>query len=97
MDAINGFFELLGALLICLSIRRLYRDRSIRGVSTIPTAFFALWGWWNLLFYPAVGAWWSFYGGLFMVAANSVWLLQMGYFTINEKYGERIRVFAEGV
>lgn len=79
-DQINAFFEFVGAMFICLSIRRLYIDKKVRGVSVIPITFFAFWGWWNLYFYPVNELWWSFTAGLFMVAANTVWLGQMGYY-----------------
>jgi len=84
-DIANGIFEFVGALFICLSIRRLYLDKKVRGVSVVPITFFALWGWWNLYFYPSQGLWWSFLAGLFMVTANSVWLLQMGFYVLTER------------
>jgi hypothetical protein len=78
-DMINGAFELAGALLICMSIRRLHLDGQVKGVSVIPITFFALWGLWNLFFYPHLGQWWSFWGGVAMVVTNTIWLLQMVY------------------
>lgn len=78
-DLINGTFEFIGALLICLSIRRLWLDGQVKGVSVVPVTFFASWGFWNLFFYPHLEQWLSFWGGVAMVLANSVWLIQMGY------------------
>jgi hypothetical protein len=79
-DLINGLFELCGGFFLLLHCRRLCRDKEVKGVSTIPVVFFTIWGFWNLYFYPALGAWLSFYGGLFVVAANCLWLgLLLGY------------------
>lgn len=79
-DQINAVYEFVGALLICLSIRRLAIDGEVKGVSLWPVTFFATWGFWNLFYYPYLSQWWSFAGGLLMVTTNSIWLLQMAYF-----------------
>lgn len=84
-DIINGLYESLGGVFITLSIRRLHRDKKVQGVSAIPTAFFASWGYWNLYFYPHLDQWFSFVGGVGIVAANTVWLCQMLYWL---KHGE---------
>ena len=73
-DLINGLFELFGGVLLCLNVRRLWRDRRLSGVSVLPTAFFTARGAWNLYFYPSMGCWWSFAGGLFVVGANLTWV-----------------------
>lgn len=83
-DMINGLFELGGGLLICLSIRRLHIDKVVRGVSVLPVTFFAAWGYWNLYFYPHLDQWWSFIGGLMVVGANTIWVLQMLYYIRRE-------------
>ncbi len=85
-DQGNAIFEFVGALLICLSIRRLWHDKIVRGVSLVPVTFFATWGFWNLYFYPANALWWSFVAGLVMVTANGIWLLQMGFYVGREKW-----------
>lgn len=73
-DLINGCFELCGGLLLLLNVWRLWIDRAISGVSMLPVCFYTLWGFWNLYFYPSVGARWSFWGGIIVVLANSLWL-----------------------
>ena len=74
-DAINALFELGGAALLALNIRRLFIDRSVKGVSMWPTLFFSLWGLWNLYFYWAVGTPLSWYAGLLLVSVNATWLI----------------------
>lgn len=76
-DIVNALFEAIGGCLIWINVYRLHIDKRIAGVSMLPTAFFSAWGIWNLWFYPAVGAWWSFLGGISIVIANSVWWWQM--------------------
>lgn len=78
-DLINGSFELLGALPICLSIRRLYLDGQVKGISVIHVTFFTLWGFWNLFYYPHLDQWLSFWGGVALAGTNTVWLIQMAY------------------
>lgn len=80
-DAINGAFELLGALFILPSIVKLHREKKVCGVSWIHAAFFWSWGLWNCYFYPALGQWSSFVGGILLFAANTVWTAQLIYYS----------------
>lgn len=47
----------------------------MRGVDWRVTAFFAIWGGWNLYYYPSLGQWASFMGGVVIVTTNIIWLL----------------------
>jgi hypothetical protein len=76
-DQINGLFEFCGSVALWVNVRQLYLDKKIRGVHWLPTAFFMSWGFWNLIYYPSLNQWWSLYGGLSIVVANTVWLGQM--------------------
>lgn len=73
-DLINGCFEIAGALFNLLNVRRLIRDKQLHGVRWEPTAFFTAWGVWNLFYYPALDQWYSFAGGVAIVAVNAVWV-----------------------
>lgn len=73
-DFVNGLFELCGAGFIYLHIRQVRKDKSVKGVSIPATVFFAAWGFWNLFYYPHLGQWLSFTGGLAIVTANTVWI-----------------------
>ena len=83
-DLINGSYEALGGFMIAFSIVRLHRDKIVRGVSWVPVAFYASWGYWNLFYYPHLGQWVSFFGGVGVVAVNTVWLTQMIYYIRRE-------------
>ena len=88
-DLVNGCFELLGGIFIVTSCRQLRRDKQVRGVCWAHAAFFMLWGYWNLYFYPQVGAWCSFIGGIGVVSANSVWLGMMLFYARAESTKNR--------
>lgn len=80
-DLVNGLFETLGGFFVLLSVRRLHRDKIVRGVSWVHVAFFAAWGYWNLAYYPSLGQWFSFAGGVGVVAINTAWLAQLIYYS----------------
>ena len=79
-DLTNGLFEFGGGLLLWMNVLALHQSKQFRGVVITPTMFFAIWGFWNLYFYPSLGQWWSFFGGLNVVTANTVWVAQMIYY-----------------
>lgn len=75
-DVGNACFEAVGALFTWRNALQLHRDKQVRGVYWPITAFFALWGLWNLYYYPAIGQRWSFYAGVVLVAGNVIWVAQ---------------------
>lgn len=79
-DLVNGLFEAFAGAMIGLHARRLWIDKEVKGASSVATAFFTAWGFWNLFYYPSLGQTWSFYGGLVVVSANAVWLALMWKF-----------------
>ena len=74
-DLINGMFEMLGGILCWLNVLSLLKDKQIKGVSYPVMTFYALWGYWNLYYYPYLNQWLSFTGGLFLVAGNTIWVI----------------------
>jgi peptidoglycan biosynthesis protein MviN/MurJ (putative lipid II flippase) len=81
-DLVNGLFELFAGFFVLLHCRRLYIDKQVKGVSLIATIFFTSWGFWNLYYYPWLGQWLSFFGGLAIVSANALWIAMMVYYTL---------------
>jgi len=73
-DACNGAFELIGGLLILNHCRAVLRDKAVAGVSIFSTFIFTIWGVWNIYYYPSLGQWFSFSGGLVIVSANALWI-----------------------
>jgi hypothetical protein len=73
-DAVNGLFELCGAVALWQNVRAIRRDKTIAGVHWGATAFFTTGGLWNLYYYPSLDQWASFAGGLAIAGVNLVWL-----------------------
>lgn len=84
-DMINGGFELIGALFIAYNIKLILRAKKVRGVSILSTAYFFVWGVWNLFFYPSLNQWWSFAGGVAIMVSNTIWIWLMIYYTYKNK------------
>lgn len=87
-DLINGSFELIGAYFTWRNWLQLRRDRHLAGVYWPTTAFFAAWGLWNLIYYPALGQWASFAGGVLLVAGNVAWVALAIQLKFNEQIEE---------
>lgn len=74
-DLINGLFEAFGAWSVWANVKRLRKDRDVKGTVWQFTIIWWLWGIWNLYYYgPALGQWFSEIAGAVLVAGNAVWL-----------------------
>lgn len=73
-DIVNGLFEGLGALVLYQNVRAIRRDKEVKGIDWRVTLFFTAWGYWNLYYYPSLGQWFSFAGGLAICSMNCYWL-----------------------
>lgn len=74
-DIGNAIFELGGALLQLMNVRKLLQDRRVQGVYWPVTAFFAAWGVWNLYFYWALGAPLSVLASAVITVTNITWVV----------------------
>lgn len=79
-DLINGAFELGGGLLCWVNVRKILKDKMTAGIYWPVSAFFAVWGLWNLYYYPQLGQMLSFWGGVFLVGGNSTWVALAAYY-----------------
>lgn len=79
-DLINGAFEFGMGALQWLNVKALLRDKVIKGVSWPIWIFITAWGFFNLYFYPHLGQWVSFLGGILLVIANLSWLSIAAYY-----------------
>jgi len=59
----------------------------VRGVSFVHVAYFTLWGYWNIHYYPHLEQWISFAGSLAVTLVNTVWLGMLLYYLQKEKRG----------
>ncbi len=85
VDIINGSFELLGAPFILMSVFKLAKEKQVHGVSWMHVGFFSVWGFWNLFYYPYLDQWFSLLGGIAIVIANMIWLIQVAYYSKTKK------------
>lgn len=80
-DLTQAAWETGSAVFSLLNIRAIRRSRSIAGVHWIPTAFYFLWGLYNIWFYEALSlpaAWWASIG---ITATNLLWLGHVAWYT----------------
>lgn len=89
-DLINGAFECFGGVFLVLNIRTLLRDKQVKGIHWGSTIFFTSWSLWNMWYYPHLDQWASFYGGLFICAANVVWLSLRLYYSRRQRLSARL-------
>jgi hypothetical protein len=81
-DVINFLFELIGGILNWMNVLKLHKDKEVKGVFYPAWIFFAAWGLWNIYYYPSLGQWWSFWGGLVIVSANLYWVGLVIYYKV---------------
>lgn len=79
-DVVNGTFELGGGFMLLKNIIRLRKDRMVRGVDWKVQMWFLGYGLWNMFYYPHLGQWCSFAGGVLVVVMNGIWLLYARYY-----------------
>lgn len=79
-DFINGIFELSGGLFILNHVRVLIRHQRVAGVSLLSNLFFLSWGFWNLFYYPHLGQWVSFAGGVFLSLTSALYNILLWYY-----------------
>jgi len=84
-DLINGSFEFLAGMVNWINVRRIYKDKQVKGYSPWAFGFFTAWGIWNLYYYPYLGQMFSFFGGLFIMLSNTAWLTLAIYYHYNKK------------
>lgn len=73
-DLITAAFELLASAFILNHARVLWKTRQAYGVSLVSTAFFSVWGLWNLWYYPHLDQTLAFYAGIMVMVANTFWV-----------------------
>lgn len=80
LDYINAAFEAAAGVFVLNHCRVLLRDRETRGVSIVSTAFFMVWGFWNVFYYPTLQQPFSAAAGVFVAVANAIYIGLMVHF-----------------
>ena len=86
-DALNAAFEFAGAVFSWSNVIALRTHKSVRGVYLPAQAFFAAWGYWNLLYYPALDQWWSALAAALLAVANTVWIAHAVHYWRAARHG----------
>lgn len=86
-DLINGLFELAGSYFTWKNAWILYQEKEIKGVYWPTWLFFTVWGLWNLIYYPSLNQYFSFYAGIVLVAGNIAWV-GLAFYYKNKTEGE---------
>lgn len=74
-DLVNGSFETIGAICAWINVAIYIKHRKVQGVYWPTTMFYSAWGLWNLIYYPALGQWLSFYAGIAITSGSSLWVI----------------------
>lgn len=80
-DEVNAVFEMGSAILLTLNVTSLMKDKRVSGVSIVPTAWFSLWGAWNLYYYKAMEQPLSRAAGFLVVLVNTAWVVLALYYS----------------
>lgn len=86
-DEVNSIFEMGSAMLLTLNVTRLLKDRKVTGASIIPTAWFSIWGAWNLYYYDEHQQPRSRAAGLLVFIVNTVWVGLVVYYSRKKPHG----------
>ena len=84
-DIINGGLTLAGSAGLWLNVKTAFRDKLIRGVHKLPTAFFSVGGFWNIYYYRHLNQTFSLACSLSLALANLSWLFLMIVYSSGEK------------
>ncbi len=79
-DVVNGVFEFGISYPLYKGVMMLRKDRVVKGFYWPTIAWTTAWGLWNLYYYPHLGQWASFTGGLVVVSVNLTWLGHVFYY-----------------
>ena len=79
-DFVNGLFEGAGALFVAKNIHTLYKDKVVKGVSKLTMVFFASWGYFNIFYYWFLCQPFSWWCGVCLCIANTIWVCQIIYY-----------------
>ncbi len=100
-DLVNSGFELVGGILVWTNVRRLLRDREVRGVCYCVQAFFAAFGTWSAFFYASLAQHASLFAALVLASGNITWVILAMRFAWRPKCHRRMdhvaRLLARGV
>lgn len=84
MSSILSFLFLACALVCFLNVRRLWIDKTVKGVSLIPTLVFITTNLFEVAYFGLAHDWLPVMGALAMLIANVAWLVLAVFYDFNE-------------
>jgi len=84
-DIINAGFEFFATLFVLRNCYVVWDDKKVAGVSVAATAFFMMWGGWNVYYYPSLGQVFSFYCGIGVLLSNILYVGLLIYYSRHPK------------
>lgn len=88
-DLINGFIEITGAIFVTFNIIDTLKQKKVAGVKWFSVAFFNIWGFYNIFFYPHNDLWFSFIGAITLTICNTIWTILLIKYSYETKSTER--------
>ena len=80
-DVVNASFEVGAGLAVVANTLQLARDRIVKGTHWAAFAFFTVWGYWNVYYYPHLDQWLSLVGGVLVALLNTFFFGLLLYFS----------------
>ena len=84
MDLANALFEAGGSIFILNHARVLFQQKLVRGVSMLSVFFFSCWGVFNIFYYSHLEQQFSWYAGIAVLIANSIYLSMLFHYRKKE-------------
>jgi uncharacterized membrane protein YfcA len=83
-DIVNGIYEIGGGLFMIWNCYKLYKDKDVKGLSLVSSAFFSTWSFWNIYYYPSLNQIVSLCGAILLSITNVIWMIMALYY-VNKK------------
>ena len=74
IDYITSCFQVGAIIFLCISIRKLYIDQELKGVSVWMMTYFTVWGYWGTYMFWKLGQFWSMSASIGLSVAYTIWL-----------------------
>lgn len=85
-DLINFSFQIIFTVCIWCNVLKLFKDKSVRGVSLIVSLFYCLAPIWTAYYFFALKQDFSIISSLLMFSGNSTWLILALYYRYKPNY-----------
>lgn len=85
VDLVNAAFQLVGGYFTWKNAHQLWQDKKLVGAYWPTTAFFVVWGGWNLIMFHGLSFALSFWAGVVLLTGNAAWVVLALYYQHQDK------------